>query len=194
MKKIKPKLVLETGSMFSGKTTALQSKGKRHRLAKNKTIFIKPDIDNRYSNDEIVTHEGIGVPSINVRVDASILNHVAVLNAEVVLIDEVQFFEEQILMDIDKLLKMGKIVYCAGLDLQYTGNPFIVTMKIMAIADKVNKHKAVCSDCGEDAYISHKKVQNDKVVELGSQELYEALCRSCYYEKNNENHVSAKIV
>ena len=181
---IKEGLVVECGSMFSGKSDAIRRKGKRYEYAGIKAVFIKPDLDNRYDEFSVTTHNGDKVPAISTDIHGSLLSIPEVLSADVILIDEIQFFKEQVIEDIEQLIQQGKRVYVAGLDLDFKGNPFYITQQLMSIADEVNKHKAVCMSCGEDAYISHKKVQNDKLVELGHSDLYEALCRSCYNKKN----------
>ncbi|WP_214688434.1 thymidine kinase [Exiguobacterium sp. s163] len=185
-KKIKEGLIVECGSMFSGKSDAIRRKGKRYEYAGLRTIFIKPQLDNRYSETYLMTHDGNKVLATSVCEHLSIIEMDEVKSADVVLIDEIQFFSSNIISDIQSLIQMGKRVYVAGLDLDFKGNPFYVTQQLMSIADEVNKHKAVCMGCGEDAYISHKKIPNDKIVELGHSDLYEALCRHCYDSKKEK--------
>lgn len=183
---VKPGLVVECGSMFSGKSDTIQRKGERYRYAQQQVVFVKPDLDNRYDEFSVTTHTGNSVPAVNMDIHSSLMLIPEVRQADVVLIDEVQFFKEQIIEDIHRLVEEGKRVYCAGLDLDFKAHPFAVTSHLMSIADKVHKHHAVCTTCGEDAYISHKKIQNDKRVELGHADLYEALCRKCYQQKNRK--------
>lgn len=183
-RKIKAGLVVECGSMFSGKSDAIRRKGTRYEYAGINVVFVKPDLDNRYDEFSVTTHNGDKVPAVSTDIHGSLLSIPDVMEAEVVLIDEIQFFKEQVIDDIQALILEGKRVYVAGLDMDFKANPFPITQELMSIADDVNKHKAVCMSCGEDAYISHKKVQNDKLVELGHSDLYEALCRRCYHQKN----------
>lgn len=185
-KKIKEGLIVECGSMFSGKSDALRRKGKRYEYAGLQTIFIKPQLDNRYSETHLVTHDGGKVLAKSISESSSILEFKEVTSADVILIDEIQFFSCGVISDIRALIQMGKRVYVAGLDLDFKGNSFYVTQQLMSIADEVNKHKAVCMGCGEDAYISHKKIPNNKIVELGHSDLYEALCRQCYDKKREK--------
>lgn len=181
---VKAGLVIECGSMFSGKSDSIRRKGKRYRFAHKTVVFVKPDLDNRYDEFSVTTHNGDSVPAVNVDIHSSLLLIPEIMKADIILIDEIQFFKEQLIEDINQLIKEGKRVYGAGLDMDFKGNPFPITSHLMSIADKVNKHQAVCTSCGEDAYISHKKVQNEKIVELGHSDLYQALCRSCYEKKN----------
>lgn len=181
---VKAGLVIECGSMFSGKSDSIRRKGKRYKFAQKKVVFVKPDLDNRYDEFSVTTHNGDSVPAISVDIHSSLLLISEIMDADIVLIDEIQFFKDQLVEDIVQLVEKGKRVYGAGLDMDFKGNPFSITSHLMSIADEVNKHHAVCTSCGEDAYISHKKIQNDKLVELGHSDLYEALCRTCYQEKN----------
>lgn len=181
---LQPKLVLNVGGMFASKSTALIAQGQRHLLAGHKVAFIKPEIDNRYSDDEIVTHDGQKVKAKNVPAFCILIDEV--MDADVILIDEVQFFEESVLTDIKYLLTLGKVIYCSGLDMDFRGEPFMITMYLMGIADKVKKYKAVCSICGEDSYVTAKVGGSDSRVELGSQDIYKPVCRECFNKLEEE--------
>lgn len=153
--------------------------------AGQEVVFVKPDLDNRYDEFTVTTHNGDSVPAVNVDIHSSLLLIPEIMKGDVILIDEIQFFKPQLIEDIEHLIRKGKRVYGAGLDLDFKGNPFALTSHLLSIADNVNKHQAVCMGCGEDAYISHKKIPNEQIVELGHSDLYEALCRSCYHTKTN---------
>ena len=181
---LKPGLVIECGSMFSGKSDTIRRKGRRYMYAQQKVVFVKPSIDNRYNDESVTTHNGDAVPAVNVDIHSSLMLIPEIVEADIVLIDEIQFFKEQLIEDIEQLIHEGKRVYGAGLDMDFKGNPFPITSHLMSIADKVNKHHAVCTECGQDAYISNKMIQNNRLVELGHSDLYEALCRSCYQLKS----------
>jgi thymidine kinase len=175
-------LVLIVGGMFSGKSTELQRQGKRHILRGDRVLFIKPRIDNRYSEDEIVTHDGNRVKAINVDLDEPIHQTLDLTGVDVVLIDEIQFFTEQVIESIDEMLKRGIRVYCSGLDLDFEGKPFEITAILMAKAEDVIKLHAVCEKCGGDAWVTPRRSKNNKErVSLGVHEYY-PLCRKCFYE------------
>ena len=177
------KLVLICGPMFAGKTTRLLAEGERYAKAGKSILYLKPSVDNRYSEDEIVTHD-------NIRVPASIMPHslkdrYIVERAEVVLIDEVQFIEPHHIQEIVDLTNEGKTVICAGLDLDYRTEPFDITKELLAHADAIIKIKGICK-CGNDTRYSLLK-QNQGVngiIHLGAAETYEAVCRSCYHKRN----------
>jgi thymidine kinase len=182
---MKPKLIVNVGGMFSGKSTELQRQGTRHILRGHKVTYIKPKLDNRYSEDELVTHDGRKVKAMNVGTDDYFVNRIPV-DTDVVLIDEVQFFTETLLEVIDALLVGGTRVYCSGLDLDFEGNPFGITPLLMAKADEVHKLHAVCDKCGNDAWVTPRISQDTEKVKLGEKDDYFPLCRACYYEHKYE--------
>lgn len=177
---MKATLTVNTGAMFSGKSTLLISQGEKHMRAGQNVLYIKPSMDTRYSEDEIVTHSNLRVRAV--AVDTTKPLELDMEDYEVMLIDEAQFFDRVLLQSINELLKAGKTIYVSCLDMDFKGQGFDTAMNIMAIADKVNKLKAICEDCGEDAVISGKRIQNDDVVELGAKDLYVPLCRKCYFD------------
>lgn len=177
---MKATLTVNTGAMFSGKSTLLISQGEKHMRAGQNVLYIKPSMDTRYSEDEIVTHSNLRVKAV--AVDTTKPLELDMEDYEVILIDEAQFFDRVLLQSINELLKAGKTIYASCLDMDFKGQGFDTAMNIMAMADKVNKLKAICEDCGEDAVISGKRVQNDDVVELGAKDLYVPLCRKCYFD------------
>lgn len=182
------KLTVNTGSMYSGKSSELLRQGERHLLAGHKVVFIKPAIDLRYAKDEIVTHTGAKVEAIRVRSIDRIDNMAQVLEADVVLIDEVQFFDGWLAGQILELIAKGKQVYVSGLDMDFMGEPFSLTAELMARADVINKFKAVCMGCGADATHTGKSSKANKRdrLEIGAKEIYTPLCRECYSKQKEE--------
>lgn len=181
-------LELDVGGMFAEKSTNLIRKGKRHILAGRNVVFLKPASDDRYSSDAVVTHDGVEHKAIILTkkqgsyfVDAEHKN--AVRYADVVCIDEVQFFDWDFLDVIDEMIYKGKKVYCAGLDLDRFGKPFGIVPDLMARAEKVTKHHAVCGFCGSDAWVSIGKdsLDNSEQVNVGND--YIPACRTCAKEK-----------
>lgn len=177
--------------MYSGKSTELLRQGERHLLAGHKVIYLKPAIDIRYAKDEIITHTGAKVEAISVRGIDDISSMAQVVNADVILIDEVQFFDGWLSTSIMTLVSNGKQVYCSGLDMDFMGEPFYVVSDLMARADVVNKFKAVCSCCGADATHSGKNINASKRtrVEIGAKELYLPLCRNCFNRKRENKEI-----
>lgn len=173
------------GSMFSGKTEELIRRMKRAQFAHQKVEIFKPAIDTRYDEYNVVTHEGISIPSTPVDNSASIL--LLSSNCDVVGIDEAQFFDENIVAVCNDLAARGIRVIVAGLDLDYTGAPFGPMPQLCAIADDIAKMHAICMRCGALAYISHRIVSgNTNQVMLGEKNEYEPLCRECFTKEKSK--------
>jgi len=183
MPELKSKLVVNVGSMFAGKSTELVRQGERHLLAGHTVVYIKPELDDRYSEDEIVTHDGQKATAMTIKTDGCPVDFEQfdkIYCSDVILIDEIQFFPENFITDISFFLGLGKVVYIAGLDMDYTGDPFLITANLMAMADEVIKFKAVCKECGDDSYVSAKESLSDERLEVGGTDLYKPLCRKCF--------------
>ena len=170
--------------MFSGKTEELIRRLKRAKIAKQRVEIFKPAIDVRYSEEDVVSHDSTSVASTPVESSASILLFSS--EADVVGIDEAQFFDNGLTDVCNQLADNGIRVIVAGLDMDYKGIPFGPMPALCAIADEVTKVHAICVKCGQLAYISHRIINNDKRVLLGEKDEYEPLCRECY-QKTKQN-------
>lgn len=166
------------GSMFSGKTEELIRRLRRARIARQRVEIYKPVIDTRYSEADIVSHDSRSIASTPVASSADILRLAA--EADVVGIDEAQFFDEGLPDVCNRLADCGKRVIAAGLDMDFKGLPFGPMPALCAIAEDVTKVHAVCVRCGGLAYVSHRTVDVEGRVLLGEKQAYEPLCRSCY--------------
>lgn len=166
------------GSMFSGKTEELIRRLKRAKFAKQKVEIFKPAIDTRYSEADVVSHDHNSILSTPVESSGAIL--LLSSDIDVVGIDEAQFFDPGIVTVCNELANRGVRVICAGLDMDFKGEPFGPMPNLMAIADDVTKVHAICVRCGSLAYVSHRIVSSDKRVLLGETGEYEPLCRECY--------------
>lgn len=173
------------GSMFSGKTEKLIRRLKRARIARQRVEIYKPAIDTRYSNDDVVSHDANSIPSTPVESARSIL--LMVSDAQVVGIDEAQFFDDAIVEVCNELANSGKRVIVAGLDMDFKGIPFGPMPQLMAIAEDVTKVHAICVKCGNLAHVSHRIVKDEQRVLLGEQHEYEPLCRQCYNKALTDN-------
>ncbi|PZX52665.1 thymidine kinase [Algoriphagus chordae] len=168
------------GSMFSGKTEELIRRLNRARIAKQKVEIFKPSIDKRYDENDVVSHNENSIRSspVNFADDILLLSG----DCDVVGIDEVQFFDEQIVRVAQKLALQGKRVILAGLDMDFEGNPFEPMPKLMAVAEYVTKVNAICMKCGDLAAFSFRLSDAKEKVVIGEKESYEARCRKCFYE------------
>ena len=171
------------GSMFSGKTEELIRRLKRAEFAKQKVKIFKPQIDNRFHEEKIVSHEGREILSTPLSASSTIL--ALANNVDVVGIDEAQFFDMELINVCKQLANNGVRVIIAGLDMDFKGNPFGPIPALLACAEYVTKIHAICMNCGSLAYISHRKTQDTNLVLLGETNNYEPLCRDCYNAVND---------
>ncbi len=169
------------GSMFSGKTEELIRRLRRARIARQKVEIYKPALDTRYSEADVVSHDATSIASTPVDAAASILLLAA--EADVVGIDEAQFFDQGLVEVCTALANQGKRVIIAGLDMDFQGQPFGPMPALCAVAEDVTKVHAICVKCGDLAYVSHRIVADERRVLLGEKDEYEPLCRACYNEE-----------
>ena len=168
-----------TGCMFSGKTEELIRRLRRAQIAKQKVKIFKPKIDSRYSANSIVSHNEQSLPSILIEDIIEVLDHAN--DAQVIGIDEAQFFNEGIVGICNSLASRGKRVIVAGLDQDYTGKPFEPMPQLLAIAEYITKQHAICVVCGNPADKTQRKTSDSKRVIVGAADIYEARCRKCHY-------------
>jgi len=171
-----------TGSMFSGKTDELIRRLRRATIARQKVQVFKPIIDNRYAVEKVTSHAGSQYEAQPIQSTDELLGY---LNEDttVVAVDEAQFFDNEIILTVQRLADRGLRVIVAGLDTDFRGEPFGPMPLLMSIAERVDKLHAICMTCGEEANRTQRLVNgeparyNDPVVIVGASELYEARCR-----------------
>lgn len=170
------------GSMFSGKTEELMRRLRRAQIGKLKVQVFKPVIDNRYSDSHVQSHDANRLIAIPVKSSQELLLRVEP-NCRVVGIDEVQFFDNDIIKVAQTLAYRGIRVIAAGLDMDFRGEPFGCMPELLCTAESVTKLNAVCMVCGGIASRTQRLVSDatteDQVV-VGGRELYEARCRFCH--------------
>lgn len=177
------------GCMFAGKTEELIRRINVLSFAKKNIIVFKPKIDDRYSTTEIVSHAGTHVPCIVVKTAKEILNYIET-DTEVVAIDEVQFFDKDIVDVCEYLADKGLRVMVAGLDKDFRGEPFGVLPELLTRAEFVTKLTAVCAKCGAPATRTQRLVDGkpasfeDPIVLVGAVDHYEPRCRHCHEIEN----------
>ena len=174
-----------SGCMFAGKTEELIRRIKVLEFAKKEIMVFKPKIDNRYSDTKVVSHAGSSVESIVISDPKEILKLIKP-STEVIAIDEVQFFDDSICEVCNILASMHKRVMCAGLDMDFRGEPFGPMPKLITQAEFVTKLTAVCNKCGAPATRTQRIINgkpanyNDPTILVGASENYEARCRHCH--------------
>ena len=179
------------GPMYSGKSEELIRRIKRAKIAKQNIVVFKPSIDNRHSECDVVSHSGDSVNAIPISNPKEIYNFIDE-KTQVVGIDEVQFFDEEIVNIAVDLADRGIRVIAAGLDMDFKGEPFGPTPRLLAIAEFVDKIQAICSVCGQPATRSQRLINgepakyDDPIIQIGAIESYEARCRKCHIVYNKK--------
>jgi thymidine kinase len=174
--------------MFSGKSEELIRRLRRAKIARQKVLTFKHSLDNRHANafEFVVSHDGTKLNAQPVNDIHAIITIANDMQADVVGIDEAQWFPHEIINIICSLVDNHKRVIVAGLDLDFRGVPFGPMPLLLAIADKITKLQAICSLCGIDAHFSQRLINNlpadydDPIVLVGAQESYQPRCRGCY--------------
>ena len=173
------------GSMFSGKSEELIRRVKRAIIARRAVQVFKPAMDDRYSAEVVRSHDGDSFVARPVRSSTEISDSVEP-ETSVVGIDEIQFFDPGIVDIVRSLVVSGRRVICAGLDLDFRGEPFGPVPVLLALAERVDKLEAICVVCGEPATRTQRIVNgvpaffDDPIIVIGAQEAYEARCRGCH--------------
>ena len=173
-----------TGSMFSGKTEELIRRLRRAQFAGLRVVIFKAAVDKRYSETRVVSHDERSIVSTPVDHASAIL--LLAGDADVIAIDEAQFFDNSLVEVCNQLANSGIRIIVAGLDMDFMGKPFGPMPGLLAIAEHVTKVHAICMRCGNLAQYSFRKNDDPKVVLLGEKNLYEPLCRSCYNTITNK--------
>ena len=171
-------LEIIVGSMFSGKTEELLRRLRRSQIANQKVGLFKISLDNRYSEQQVVSHDRSFMEAIQVDQASEIL--IQSSEYEVIGIDEVQFFDDNIIEVSQELARQGKRVIMAGLDMDSSGRPFGSVPELMAVSEYVTKLHAICQQCGSLATHSYRLLASRDQILLGASEQYEARCRVCF--------------
>jgi len=177
--------------MFSGKTEELIRRVRRAHIARQKIELFKPEIDTRYSKNEIVSHDDQKLPSRVVK-DANEMIPLS-LEVQVVAIDEAQFYQKNLVKVCKTMANMGKRVIVAGLDTDYRGEPFSPIPDLLAIAEYITKTHAICVVCGNPANFTQRTTKSKDQVLIGASDIYEARCRNCYEPPNEKKNNMEKL-
>lgn len=185
------------GSMFSGKSEELIRRVRRTQFAKQKIAVFKPKIDNRYSHESVVSHNGTAVTAMPIANSTEIFQHINP-EIDVIAIDEIQFFDQEIVQVVQHLADSGYRVIVAGLDQDFRGEPFGQMPALMAIAENVTKLQAVCAVCGSPASRTQRLINgkpasyDDPIILVGASEAYEPRCRHHHEVPKSPNELDVK--
>lgn len=175
-----------TGGMFAGKTEELLRRVKRIYFSKKSFVVFKPIIDDRYSSNEIISHDNSKITATNIKIAKDILTHLNGKLPYAVAIDEAQFFDNDLINIVEHLADSGVRVIVAGLDKNFRGEPFGVMPTLLARAEFVTKLNAICQVCGAPATRTQRIIDSkpanytDPTILVGAKEQYEARCRHCH--------------
>ena len=175
------------GSMYAGKSTSLYNRALDAEEVGKRLIIFKPSIDNRYSEDEMVTHDGSSWPCTVIKEPKEMMD--IVNDYDVVLIDEAQFFPPNLAPYVE-MIASTKSVAAAGLLTDFRGQPFPSMVPLICMADSIIHVHAKCSDCDSpyaawsQRIVDGKPVTDGEVVLVGGAESYEPKCRDCFVTKN----------
>jgi len=173
------------GSMFSGKTEELIRRVRRAEIARQKVQVFKPSLDDRYGVQHVTSHNGVNLGAVAVE-DAHEILDLVQPDAEVIAIDEAQFFDPEVASVCNTLAERGLRVIVAGLDMDFRGEPFGPMPMLMAEAEQVSKLRAICVICGREASRTQRLIDgqpaayDDPVILVGAKEVYQARCRHCH--------------
>ena len=174
-----------TGPMFAGKSEEILRRIRRLEYAKKNYIVFKPSIDNRFAKYQLFSHIKNKVKATAIKHSKEMLKYIK-YNTDVIIIDEVQFFDIGVVAICEKLAKEGRRVIVGGLDLDFRGEPFKVVSELLSRAEEVIKLTAICAKCGASATRTQRLINgrparyNEPVVLIGASEHYEPRCRSCH--------------
>jgi thymidine kinase len=170
------------GSMFSGKSEELIRRIRRAQFAKQKIAVFKPKLDNRYSEEAVVSHNGTTVIALPIGHSDEMKEYITD-EFDIIAIDEAQFFDMEIVDHVQKLADHGFRVIVAGLDQDFRGEPFGPMPLLLSIAEQVTKLQAVCTVCGSPASRTQRLIDgkpagsDDPIILVGASEAYEPRCR-----------------
>ncbi len=182
-------LELITGPMYAGKTSELIRRIRRAEIAGENVKAFKPVIDDRYNHSTIGSHDGEEVEALLVKNSTQLKSHVSEED-DVVVVDEANFFDARLVQDLQSLAYQGYRVIASGTDQTFRGTPFTPVNDLMAVANRVDKLRAVCQRCGDDASMNQRLNEDgepvhvdEPIIKIGGDGMYEARCRDCHTVK-----------
>jgi thymidine kinase len=167
------------GPMFSGKSEELIRRLRRAMIARKRVQVFKPQLDDRYSLDEIVSHGAMRMKSEVIQKPAEILERLD-WRTEVLGIDEANFLGPELIDVATRLADSGKQVILSGLDTDYMGRPFPPIPELLCLAESITKTLAICMRCGNPAKHTQRLIASDELIVVGAAGMYEARCRRCF--------------
>lgn len=172
------------GPMFAGKTEELIRRINRLEYAHQNYIIFKPEIDNRYGDDVITSHNKNAKKATSIKKSTHIYDYLEGENYDVIIVDEAQFFDEDLPSVVDHLADLGYRIIIGGLDRDFKGEPFGPMPALLAIAEVVTKLTAICQVSGKPATRTQRIIngqpaaKNDPLILIDAKESYEPRSRN----------------
>lgn len=193
-------LEIITGPMSCGKTEELLRRIRRCQIAQKNIRVFSPELDTREETNIVSSRNGLSYEAIKVKNSCEILDIVEDSD-EIIAIDEIQFFDEEIVYVVKELISQRKKVIACGLDLDFKGEPFGSMPELLAIASKVDKLMAICMKCGSEYGVRTQRLingvpagKNSPLIMIGGDETYEARCLDCYEAPEHKNRPKLSLV
>lgn len=180
-------LEIIVGPMFAGKSSYLLSTIRRYTAIGWSVLTITSDIDTRYTTNAICSHNQEKYPARAVKVLTPLFQDPQYESANLIIIEESQFFDDLIEFVLHSVEQKHKFVVVVGLDGDSERRPFGKILELIPYCDKVTKVTSLCKMCanGTPALFTHRKTADTSVVHVGAAEQYEALCRKHYLQEKN---------
>lgn len=173
-------LHLILGPMFSGKSSELTRMIRRYRAIKKQVLVVNHTFDSRTHN-YVQTHDQERIPAVKVSLLAEVLQHSEFKDAEVIAIDEGQFYTDLYPIVLELVNTYHKKVYIASLDGDYLAHSFGDTLRLVSHADTCYKLHSLCYLCHQRAPFTKRLSKSTAIVEVGGKDLYVAACRKHFY-------------
>jgi thymidine kinase len=173
------------GPMYAGKTTRLIETFEDMVNDDKKTIVLTHSSEIRYSIEKLSTHDEKHISCFKYNTIDTFIQEKNddIVSTDAILIDEAQFFPDLFEKVLYMVNKMNKHVYVFGLDGDFQRNKFGQVLDLIPQCDTVEKLHSTCNECKEPAIFSHRMLESDEQVLVGSQDIYQPLCRKCYNSK-----------
>ena len=193
-------LEIITGPMSCGKTEELLRRIRRCQIAQKNIKVFSPELDTREEKNIVSSRNGLSFDAIKVKNSNEILDMVED-NDEIIAIDEIQFFDEDIVDVVKELISERKKIIACGLDLDFKGEPFGSMPELLSIASKVDKLMAICMKCGSEYGVRTQRLingvpagKNSPLIMIGGDETYEARCLDCYEAPTHHDRPALSLV
>ncbi len=172
---------LETivGAMFAGKTSELLKRILWAKHQNKKIIVIKPNIDDRYSQDLLITHNNLSHECYAMKDWKQTKSEFSFIkkNYDIIFLDEIQFMDaSETIKNVEEMLNAEIDVVCAGLDQDSRGKPWETSSFLLGLSDKITKIYGFCNVCGLEATKTFRKIEGGERTQVGAANIYEPRC------------------